>query len=138
MSWFDRFKKSPPRPSPLTRGRALNCVPRKNTLVREERRSDGLIRLIYPMSSRPLITAMARKLGRSPTTTFKKLDLDEMGTFVWEQIDGVRPVRGLVLEFVSRYGVHSREAEVAMSSFLRDLGRRGLIGLEDPGQGTDI
>lgn len=114
----------------------MACIPRKNSMVREERRDDGLIRLIYPMAARPFLASLAAGLGKPSTPTFKKLDLDEMGTFVWELVDGKRPVSGLIREFTTQYGVHSREAEVAMSTFLRDLGRRGLIGMEDPG--TDI
>jgi len=116
----------------------MACIPRKNGMVQEEHGPDGLIRLTYPMAARPFLTALAQKLGSTPSTRFKKLDLDEMGTFVWQHIDGEQPVSSLIREFIARYKVHSREAEVAMSSFLRDLGRRGLIGLDDPGRRTDI
>ncbi len=139
MSWFDSFRRPPAEPLPaLTRGRALACIPRKNSMVREQRQENGLIRLTYPMAARPFIGGLARKLGKNTRPTLKRLDLDEMGTFVWERIDGHRPVQGLVDEFRAVYGVHSREAEVAMSTFLRDLGRRGLIGMDEAQPGRDI
>jgi len=38
-------------------------------------------------------------------------------------------VRDLVNHACRRYNLNKREAEVAMTGFLRELGRRGLIGL---------
>lgn len=60
-------------------------------------------------------------------TADKRLELDEMGTLVWEMIDGKNSVKKIAAGFAKKYQVLPREAEVATASFLRDLGKRGLI-----------
>jgi hypothetical protein len=72
-----------------------------------------------------------RRLGGSiagPKT--KKLQLDELGTAVWELIDGNQSVQQVIQRFAQKYQLPFREAAVAVTQFLRDLGKRGLIGLQ--------
>jgi hypothetical protein len=60
----------------------------------------------------------------------KKLHLDEMGTAVWDLMDGRRSVRRVIQGFATKYQLHLKEAEVAVTRFLRELGKRGLIGFK--------
>jgi hypothetical protein len=59
----------------------------------------------------------------------KKLQLDELGTQVWKLVDNRRTVREIVREFARSHQLMEKEAEVAVTRFLRELGKRGLIGL---------
>ena len=43
--------------------------------------------------------------------------------------------RQVAAAFAARFRLDGREAEVAVSSFLRNLGRRGLVGFQAPGDG---
>ncbi|CCO24711.1 PqqD family protein [Maridesulfovibrio hydrothermalis] len=113
----------------MTRGEALACKPVKNRGVDETIVDDGLVRLSYPLRLKPLFADVAKKFGmwKDGSPPIKKLELDEMGTLVWNMIDGRTSVKKIAAKFAKTYKVLPREAEVATASFLKDLGKRGLI-----------
>jgi hypothetical protein len=51
--------------------------------------------------------------------------LDEVGSFVWNLCDGEHPVSALVEALVERYKLGKREAEVSLTTYLKQLGKRG-------------
>ncbi|WP_029894614.1 PqqD family protein [Desulfohalovibrio reitneri] len=121
------FRKKKPVQPTIPREEALASVPVRNRDVEEESGDDGLV-LSYPTTLNPWFARMARKVGiwdGSPIQ--KKLQLDEMGELVWSWIDGQSSVAELSQKLAERYDLHSREAEVSMSTFLRELGRRGIV-----------
>jgi hypothetical protein len=120
------FKKKPG----LTREQALACRPVKNHQVTETQGEGGEVMLSYPVQIKPWIAGLRRRLGggEKPLPP-KKLQLDELGTEVWGLIDGRRRVKGIIRIFKEKYKVTDRDAEIAITRFLRDLGKRGLIGL---------
>jgi hypothetical protein len=59
----------------------------------------------------------------------KTLELDKLGSSVWDLLDGKRSIRQLIQIFAETHQLQFREAEVAVTQFIRELGRRGLIGL---------
>jgi hypothetical protein len=109
---------------------ALECTPVKNDRVEEFRLENGELQLSYPVSTRPWLAGFVRRLGRKPNGTYiKKLQLDALGTEVWELLDGGNRVRDVIRQFAARHRLQQREAELAVTRFLRELGKRGLIGL---------
>lgn len=121
-------KKKAPEPQ-ISRVEALSCKPFKNPDVKEDSNSNGELLLTYPLQLKPLLADVAKKFGmwKDNHASLKRLELDEMGKFVWEKIDGKNTVRKISTEFAEKYKVLPREAEVATTSFLKDLGKRGLI-----------
>jgi len=119
-------------PVKLTRAQAMACVPVKGGLVQESRLESGEILLAYPDYKQPWFTKIIRRLGRpgDSKVRIKKLQLDTLGTSVWELLDGRRSVQQLIELFADKYNLHPKEAEVSVSQFLRALGRRDLIGLK--------
>ena len=114
----------------VTREEALNHVPVKNVHVAETRLENGDVLLNYPARLRPLLAGMIGFFGgRTDRGYAKKLQLDSLGAQVWAMIDGNRTVRQIVHRFADAHRLHSREAEVSVTNFLRELGKRGLIGL---------
>jgi hypothetical protein len=119
------------KPPAITRAEALECKPVKNNMITETRLETGEVLLTYPVVMRPWIESLMRRLGgRVAGPKTKKLQLDVLGTAVWELIDGNQSVQQVIQRFTQKYQLHSREAEVAVTRFLRDLGKRGLIGLQ--------
>ena len=115
----------------LTRAQAMACIPVKGGLVQESRLESGEILLSYPDYKQPWFTKIIRRLGRpgDSKVRIKKLQLDALGTSVWELFDGQRSVRQIIELFAGKYSLLPKEAEVSVSQFLRALGRRDLIGL---------
>ena len=121
-------KKTDPQ---ITREQALNSRPLKNKHVVENRLESGEVLLSYPISPRPWMAAVLRSLGADRGEKgVRRLQLDMLGTSVWDLIDGRRSVRRIIELFSDSHRVLPREAELAVTRFLRDLGRRGLIGLQ--------
>jgi hypothetical protein len=85
-----------------------------------------MVRIKYPILLRPWL---ARLLPQRASVPVRTLELDSMGSFVWGHIDGERTVQELADLVASRYGCHASEAEHAVASFVRHLGRRGILGL---------
>ncbi|RJQ59006.1 MAG: PqqD family protein [Desulfobacteraceae bacterium] len=113
----------------ISRAEALDCKPIKNSEVEEVSLDSGETMLIYPVKARPWISAVSRRLGMEASVVRKKLQLDKMGTSVWELLDGKRTVHQVIEVFSLTHRLHSREAEVAVIQFIRELGHRGLVGL---------
>ena len=118
---------------PASRSEALTYRPVKSLEVLEEKLDSGEVVLTYPLTLRGWLASLATRLGlRSKESLTRKLQLDEMGSLTWSLLDGNRTVKDLVDYVCRRYKLNQRETEVAMTGFLRDLGRRGLIGFRSP------
>ncbi|MDJ0801224.1 MAG: PqqD family protein [Desulfobacterales bacterium] len=116
----------------LTRENALQCVPVKNSAVREIRLENGLVRLCYPLPLKPWLAELRRRFGPPETTPpEKQIELDELGTLTWDLMDGTLRFSDIVRRFSRRAQVHPKEAEAAVAQFIRELGRRGLVGLKN-------
>lgn len=124
------FKKKPTAGA-INRAEALARKPVKSRHVAETRLETGEVLLEYPLAVRPMVAAVARHLGKSPEdlTQIKKLQLDALGTSVWDLVDGKRSVRRLIQIFAETHRLDNREAEVSVTQFIRELGQRGLLGL---------
>ena len=108
----------------------MDLTPVKNIQITEERLAGGLIMIRYPMTLRPWLARVFNRLGyASDENRYKKLQLDDLGTEVWGMINDVRSVRRMTEIFAESHRLPLREAEIAITQFLRDLGRRGIIGL---------
>ena len=123
------FRKKRPG-TEISRSEALNCIPVKNIQAQETRGETGLVLLCYPVETRPWIAGWIRRFrGASDGARLKKLQLDALGTAVWDLLDGRRTVGQVIQGFTAMQRLHPKEANVAVTLFLRELGKRGLIGL---------
>jgi hypothetical protein len=126
MGWMTRPKGKPA----LTRAEALGCIPVKNHHVREQRLESGELVIHYPVTARPWIVKVSTWLGAAATPPRTgKLHLDGLGSTVWAMLDGRASIRAIAAAFAREHRLETREAEVAVTQFVRELGRRGLVGL---------
>ncbi|BDQ38324.1 hypothetical protein SYK_26840 [Pseudodesulfovibrio nedwellii] len=124
------FKNKSPEPV-ISRAEALNMVPVKNRAVEEIALPDGLVRLAYPLAIKPWFGRLAEKVGMwDKKPMIKQVELDELGAFVWERINGERSVQQIAAELASFYEVQPREAELSVTAFIKTIGQRGIIGLK--------
>ena len=125
------FRKRPPTLPHFSREDAINCVPAKRTDISESRLETGEVLLVYPLTVRPLFAMMLRRLRQeSQPPPMKKLQLDQLGSGVWMMIDGRRTVQQIIQWFAKEHTLQQKEAELSVTAFLRELGRRGLIGMK--------
>ena len=122
------FRKKPAA-SHLSRMEALKYTPSRSRQISEIRLETGEVIIEYPLVMRPLIAAVAKRLGLQDRKQTKKLQLDAMGTSVWDLVDGKRSVRMIIQIFAKTHRLENKEAEVSVTSFIRQLGQRGLLGL---------
>ena len=120
--------KNQPR---IKRAEALNATPIKSVEIEEIQLDTGEVLLSYPVKARPWASGLIRWFGGdSESAQKKKLQLDALGTAVWGLLDGDRSVRQVIQLFSDQHQLHPKEAEVAVTQFLRELGKREIIGLK--------
>lgn len=59
----------------------------------------------------------------------RKIELDEMGSDVWERCDGTISVDALTRAICERYRLNRRQGETSVTAYLRMLAERRLIAL---------
>ena len=114
------------RPKPISREQSLRSVPLRNTVITVERTDQGHVRLVVPRKETWWVRILSRVFyipKRRPLT------LDEVGSFVWDLCDGKNNVRQIIRALCQRYTLHRKEAEVSVVAYLRQLAKRGLIGI---------
>jgi hypothetical protein len=114
----------------LSREDALNCIPVKSEAIQAAQTPEGMVRLRYPLVLKPWIAELAQRFsGAQYTPPSRQLELDELGSLTWNLINGNQTVREIVRQFSGQTQVHPKEAEAAVTRFLRELGRRGIVGM---------
>lgn len=133
--WFKRRRKAASAladESGPGRERSLSMRPAVNRLVRQETMENGFVRLTYLSAYKPWFAGIARRMGAWDGRPLeRKLELDELGTFCFRLIDGERSVLNMAGILAGKYGLPAREAELAVAAFLRELGRRGIVGFRE-------
>lgn len=126
------FRKKQPAPT-ISRDQALAAIPVRNPEVKEiEIDQEQSLILSFPAQVNQLFGRLAQKLGAwDGKPVFRKLQLDAMGTQSWRWIDGKRSVRELCGKLAETYDILPREAEVSMTAFLRELGKKNIIALRE-------
>jgi hypothetical protein len=117
------FGKKKPK---ITRQDQLLAKPVRLVEPDTVRRDDGGANLKIPLKQ----TGVAKWLLKMPQGASKTYELDQMGVFVWDAIDGKTSVQQLIRRLSKRYTVSLRESEVSTLTFLNMLTRKGLIGME--------
>jgi hypothetical protein len=116
------------QPQSLDRTEALACIPAISPTVSWQVCDTGEVHIEYPFSITPLLRSIFNRFnsGKNEKMT-RKLHLDEMGSVVWQTIDGKKCVRDIIRDFAAASTITNQEAELSVTAFLRELGKRGLI-----------
>ena len=126
-----RKKSKPGSPARISRSEALACIPARHVLATENRLESGDVVVTCPIPHRPWMAGWMRLTGKtSASAQMKRIELDEFGTIVWDLINGKRSVWNIIQRFSEISRMHPNEAEVSVTLFLRELGKRGMIGLK--------
>ena len=119
------------KPAQLSRTDALCCIPIRNPMVVESRMDSGEILLSYTETLKPWFAGILRRMNKaSEIRRTRKLQLDILGTGVWDLVDGKSTVMEIINSFAGIHQLYHKEAEVSVIQFLRELGRRGIVGMK--------
>lgn len=126
---FSRKEKS--QAPTITRDEALSGVPVVNPVVTVTERDNSTLLLEYPLAFKPLFSELLKKFSKQEEQeVIKKLELDEMGSEVFALIDGTQTVRNIILTFAKDKDITLQEAETAITTYLRELGKRKIIAIK--------
>jgi len=115
------------------RAQALACTPIRNPEVEEKKTADGVL-LRYPVEIKPWFQSIFKRMSnRDSNIIMRRLELDVLGSSVWQMVDGKQTVADIVEQFRTTHQLGAREAELAVTGFLKDLGKRTLIAMKDDG-----
>lgn len=103
----------------------LRAVPHVNQAMEMHHRSDGSALASVPIP-RPkfLVPPLSWILPFSP---YRRVDLEPVGAGVLKMCDGRRTVEAIIEDFATGHKLSFREAQLAVTQFLRQLMRRGLV-----------
>ena len=129
LSKLFKTKKTASIPAPsITRTESLACIPEQASHIICYEQEDGNVTIEYPLPLKPFFISLARKFNKTKEQKLtKKLQLDNIGSSVWLMIDGSTDVKTIIKRIVPETGLSLQEAEISVTTFLRELGRRGLI-----------
>ncbi len=115
------------RPPVADRQTALILRPARHSSVTWEKQAGGEIILTIPQNDEiNFVTRTLAKWLKVPTE--RKVELDEVGGFVWELCDGNHTVESIVQKTAREYKMNRREAEVSVTMFMQMLQERHFIG----------
>lgn len=120
---FSLFKR-PASKQRVDRRRSLAGIPVLNPRVTIETAKDG-----------NLYVRVEIQRGRGffarfqPRVSVRRIQLDELGSFVLRQVDGNKTVEDLIHAFVAHFRANRREAELCVVDFLKSLMRRQVISI---------
>ena len=105
-----------------TRDEIRKAVPVKNPAAEDR---DGI--LAVPLAERKGLFGWLARKTKAPNKL--EIELDEIGKFVWELMDGKRTVAGIALALAKEYKLNKHEAEASLLEFIDRLRQRGCISL---------
>ncbi len=117
-----RKKKEPQ----FTREQVMRSRPVRNTLLQWETAADGKVVITIPRRH-DWLARIVNIFFAVPRTRQLVLD-DEVGSTVWQICDGEHTIKSIVDYLCKQYKLTRKEAEVSVTEFLRQLGRRRLVG----------
>lgn len=120
------FRKKQPV---LSRKQSMASMPIRNPMLKVETDDDGIVHLSIPRKDAWWVKLLSRVFY---VPKRRKLALDELGSCVWELCDGETTVRSLIDKFCKKYKLNRKEAEVSMVTYLKQLAKKGLIGIQVP------
>jgi len=133
-----RGKKKPEAPS-LKRSEFLTLKPVRNPIVEWKKNEKGEVTITLSLKKlKELEESEKLKKGTSKSARIpsrlssrpggKQIQLDKIGSIVWELCDGEKTTKEIVDHLCQKYKLLPREAELSLSSYLNSLAKRGLIG----------
>lgn len=115
---------------PVDKQVVLHLRPVRNAAIEWERNDEGEASLRVP-HRKDRTGKFFSFLFRLPEA--RAVELDEVGTFVWELCDGQNTVESIVKAMCKKYKLGRREVEISVTTYLKMLAERNFIGMYQRG-----
>ncbi len=122
-----KLKKRPE--SQLERADILQSLPLRNQLIEWEVDHNGEVSLVIPQKETLWLRLVAKLFMLPPK---RVVVLDDVGAFVWQLCDGHNSIAQIVKQLCGKYRMTRKEAETSLFTFMRQLGKRGMVGFAVP------
>jgi hypothetical protein len=122
-----RLKKRPD--SEFERADILKSLPLHNELIEWEVDDKEEVSLVIPQKETLWIRLVA-KLFMLPGK--RVVVLDDVGSYVWQLCDGHNSIGQIIKHLCGKYRMTRKEAETSLFTFMRQLGKRGMVGFAVP------
>lgn len=116
----------------LTRQESLATVPVPNRNVETAEDDAGNVTITIPWRPGRLATALAALMLVKKGRRRRVVELDEVGSSVYRLCDGNRSIKSIVDIFAGRYKLSRKEAALAITTYLNQLARRGIVAFWVP------
>jgi len=129
-----RRRKKPKGPV-ISRSEFLELKPVRNPVLKWEKNEKGEIKLLIPLKEDSAKKGVSGKMFSKllpPSPTEKKIQLDKLGSEVWELCDGNNTVKDIADTLHAKYKMMAVEAEISLDAYFRQLTQRGLVGFSIP------
>ena len=127
MNLLAKFRR--PKPEPPSRQQSLAARPTRHPQIDWRDADDGTVALRLPQSEAGTRRVVGALLAAPPS---RSIALDEIGSEIWRRCDGQNSVRDLIRFMMERYQFARKEADASVTTYLRQLGKRGLVGFAMP------
>lgn len=111
----------------LTRRDVIRLRPVRNQALTWERGEDGNVR-IEMLCRRSRLGKTLSIIFFIPREQRRVIELDPIGSFVWERCTGKKDVSKITDDLSDEYNLSRREAEVSLMAYLKTLGEKNLVG----------
>jgi len=113
----------------LTPEQVLTSRPVRNEALRTEAAEGGGLRVYLSRSGKWWVRLLAVVF---PIPRGRMVELDAAGQQVWELCDGKNTLQDMIEAFQREHKLTRAEAEWSLRTYLRDLGKRGMVGFMVP------
>ncbi len=115
----------------ISRSAFLKAKPVRNPMVKwVKNRKTKEVKITIPLQ-RPSQTGRQKSFLSKlfpPPPKEKIVNLDKVGSVVWELCDGERTVGDIAKYLVDKYKIMPEEAEISLNAYFNQLSKRGLVG----------
>lgn len=113
----------------LSRQDVLSSRPVRNSIVKWEPDAKNEVSIIIPQKNK-LWVKVVSKIFMLPSK--RVLVLDDVGSYVWVMCDSKSSINDIIKSICEKYNLTRKEAETSLLIYLRQLGKKGLIGFAVP------
>lgn len=113
----------------LTREQAMQAWPVRNPALTAHVSDDGIVTVELPRR-KDFMGGVLGFLFSVPKS--KPVQLDEVGSFVWNLCDGEHTVADVTSALADEYKLNRREVELSLTDYLQTLAKRGIVAFAVP------